>query len=81
MCVIYDAVTGNTVMPFSSARWAVCQCQLVAMRRKLTLDAGCLLKPANVCTFIYVYSKTSLNQPTMGPTLSGPFREVVSLGS
>ena len=27
------------------------------------------------------YSKTSLNRPTMGPTLSDPFREVVALGS
>ena len=27
------------------------------------------------------YSKTSLNRPTMGPTLIGPFREVVGLGS
>ena len=25
------------------------------------------------------YSKTSLNRPTTGPTLNGPFREVVSL--
>ena len=30
--------------------------------------------------YIYVYSKTSLNRPTMGP-LSGRFREVVDLGS
>ena len=28
-----------------------------------------------------IYSKTSLNRPTMGPTLSGQFREVVGLGS
>ena len=27
------------------------------------------------------YSKTSLDRPTMVPTLSGPFREVVGLGS
>ena len=27
------------------------------------------------------YSKTSVNRPTMEPTLDGPFREVVSLGS
>ena len=27
------------------------------------------------------YSKTSPNQPTMGPTLCGPLREVVGLGS
>ena len=27
------------------------------------------------------YSKTSLNRPTMGPILNGPFREVVSIGS
>ena len=27
------------------------------------------------------YSKTSLNRPTMGPTLSSPFREVGGLGS
>ena len=26
------------------------------------------------------YSKTSLNRPTMGPTLNGPFMEVVGLG-
>ena len=32
-----------------------------------------------------IYSKTSLNRPIMGPimgpTLSGPFREVASLGA
>ena len=27
------------------------------------------------------YGKTSLNQPTMGPILNGPFREVIGLGS
>ena len=27
------------------------------------------------------YSKTSLNRPTMGPNLTGPFREVIGLGS
>ena len=26
------------------------------------------------------YSKTSQNRPTMGPILTGPFREVVGLG-
>ena len=30
---------------------------------------------------MYMYSKASLNRPTMGPILSGPFSEVVSLGS
>ena len=28
-----------------------------------------------------MYSKTSLSRPTMGPTFSGRFREVVDLGS
>ena len=28
-----------------------------------------------------VYSKTSLNRPTMGPAFNGPFREMVSFGS
>ena len=28
-----------------------------------------------------LYSKISLNQLTIGPTLNGPFREVVGLGS
>ena len=28
----------------------------------------------NICT--YIYCKTSLNRPTMGPTLSGHFKEV-----
>ena len=32
-------------------------------------------------TYTTVYSKTSLNRPTPGPTLSGPFREVFALGS
>ena len=27
----------------------------------------------------YIYSKTSLNQPTMGPASHGPFKEVVGL--
>ena len=27
------------------------------------------------------YSKHSLNRPTTGPTLNGPFKEVVGLGS
>ena len=30
---------------------------------------------------IGVYNKTSLNRPTMGLTLSGPFREMVGSGS
>ena len=30
---------------------------------------------------IYIYSKTSLSQLTMGSNLCGPFREVVGLGS
>ena len=30
---------------------------------------------------IYTHSKTSLNRPTMGPTLDGQFTEVVDLGS
>ena len=30
---------------------------------------------------VNIYSKTSLNQLTMGPTLSDPFTEVVGLGS
>ena len=30
--------------------------------------------------FILKYSKTSLNRPTMGRTLSGPFKEAVGLG-
>ena len=31
--------------------------------------------------YIYIYSKASLNQPIMGLTLNGPFREVIGLGS
>ena len=31
--------------------------------------------------YIYIYSKPSLNRPTKRPTLIGPFREVVGLGS
>ena len=31
---------------------------------------------------LYAYTvKASLNRPTMGPTLNGPFRQVVGLGS
>ena len=30
---------------------------------------------------ICIFSKTSVNRPTMGPTLNGPLREVVGLGS
>ena len=30
---------------------------------------------------MYLYSKTSLNRPTMGQTLNGPFREVDGLAS
>ena len=29
----------------------------------------------------YIYHKTSLNRPVPGPTSSGPFREVIGLGS
>ena len=36
---------------------------------------------ANHTNRICIYSKTSLNRPTMGPTLAGPFREVIGLGS
>ena len=31
--------------------------------------------------YIHIYIKTSLSRPTKGPTLSGPFREVVGLES
>ena len=31
--------------------------------------------------YIYIYRETSLNEPTMGPTLNGSFRVVVGLGS
>ena len=31
--------------------------------------------------YIYIYSGTSLTRLTIGPTLNGPFREVVSLRS
>ena len=34
---------------------------------------------AYTCT--YTYSKISLNRPTTGPTINGPFREVVGLGN
>ena len=33
------------------------------------------------CTYICIFSKTSLNRPTMGPTLGGSFKEVIGLGS
>ena len=29
----------------------------------------------------YIHSKTSRNRMTMGPNLTGPFREVVGLGN
>ena len=31
--------------------------------------------------YMRIYSKTSLNRLTIGPTLSGPFREMVGLES
>ena len=30
---------------------------------------------------IYIYNKRNSNRLTMGPTVSGPFREAVGLGS
>ena len=33
------------------------------------------------CIYIYIDIETSINRETMGPTLNGAFREVVSLGS
>ena len=30
---------------------------------------------------VLLYSKTSINRPTMGPTFSGRFREMIGLGS
>ena len=42
---------------------------------------GDLLDKSLLCIYKYIYSKTSLNRPNMGSTLSGPFREVVGLGS
>ena len=40
---------------------------------------------AHVYTYIHIcshtYNKVTLNLPTMGPTLSGPFMEVVGLGN
>ena len=40
----------------------------------------CLLGPT-VYIYIYTYSKTTLNGPTLEPTFNGPFREVISFGS
>ena len=32
--------------------------------------------------YIYiVYSQTFLNRPTVGPTLNGPFREIIGIGN
>ena len=33
-----------------------------------------------VAIYIYTHKATSLDGPTMGPTLNGPFREVVPFG-
>ena len=33
------------------------------------------------CIGYYMYIDTSLSQPTIGPTLNGPSKEVVGLGS
>ena len=35
----------------------------------------------NIYIHMHTSSRTSLNRPTKGPTLSGPFSEVVGLGS
>ena len=34
----------------------------------------------HICVYTHRYSKVSLNGPTRGPTLNGPFRKEVSLG-
>ena len=43
----------------------------------------CEIDYGGVCIHICmcIYSKATLNRLTMGQTLNGPFREVVSLGS
>ena len=35
--------------------------------------------PFYLCIYIYIYNKTTLNRPIMGPTLSGAFRKMVGL--
>ena len=39
------------------------------------MSGGCCVIPNNI------YSEISLNRPTMRPTLGGPFKEMVGLGS
>ena len=65
---------------------ALCRCQTLLVG--LLLYQVCGLSKGEVLGLcaqswhtVIAYSKTSLNRPTRKPTLSGPFREVVVLGS
>ena len=55
----------------------------IVIERLSICGGGCLERFYDIHTYMqmYIYSKASLNRPTMGPTISGLFREVVGLGS
>ena len=46
-----------------------------------TLFLGRLLTYIYIYIYIYIHSKASLNRLAMGPTVYGPFREMIDLGS
>ena len=55
--------------------------QLLPMRQHCKYARTSAYCRRSVPILILQYSKTSLNRPTMGPTLNSPFTEMVSVGS
>ena len=67
---------GITIERLLSGRPHTVQCPIIKHYWSPIIDVRLL-----IYMYIYIYNKTSLNRPTMGPTLNGPFMEVVSLES
>ena len=82
---IVDLGSGATVLP--DRRWpqsACCNCCIFGEEHERQWVEGAYVIYMHyiyIYVCVCVYSKTSLNRPTMWPSLNGPFREMVSLAS
>ena len=54
------------------------QCLLCFRIQKENSDFNQRVVIINAAVMEYKYSKTSLNRPSMGPTLNGPFRKLIA---
>ena len=81
MRIAHDTLWGKKPYNYSHV---LLPCALMAVTRATNIGLLSVTDHYTACSIATAfYSKSSLNQPTMGPTLSlnGPLWEVVSLGS